>query len=176
MDTITVNGYASRELIASGATFCIRIAGQSFFVGSQAMTKAEEVKNFVARLSDLGLDESCMRLWDVAVQNEVRLLTKASAATYDLAIRCDSLEILNAALSKTAEQKKAGLKSIAWQYRDLDNAKSLVLRESVKDARDAAVQVADALGLELGSVHELTCETSGLDTQLVVPGRETGLS
>lgn len=166
---ISVAESASRELTAGGARMVVSISGQAFFTGTQAFKKAVEVAACVAALKDCGIAEDDIKLLDVAVEVESGFFTKSSSATYDLEVRCRSIDALSPVIVALGSQKNAKVRSIAWDYPDLAKMRRDVLQEAVRAAQASAAAIASALGAPLAGVHRLSYQVGGLDTELQLP-------
>ncbi|MCC9604503.1 SIMPL domain-containing protein [Blastopirellula sp. JC732] len=163
---ISVREASSKDLHACGAKLAVRVAGQSFFTGDQAFTKAAEVAQLVTALKGVGLAEEQVHLRNVSLQVDSGLLTKSSSAAYDLLIDCPNSGSLGPIMAAISSQKNAKLYSIAWKYENLDQAKHEVMQAAIETAKRAAQLVAESLGVALLGVHKLTYEVSGLDDML----------
>jgi uncharacterized protein YggE len=172
MDTlhlITVREIATADVQASRAKLAVRIAGQSFFTGSEAFKKAAEVANCVSSLKDCGIPEDDIHLLNVSTEVESGILLKSSSATYHLLVECKSIDLLGRVLTTISSQKNSKIAAISWHYPDIENTKLDLIRKAVRAAKDAARDVADSLAVSLVGVHKLSYEISGLDTELRVP-------
>jgi uncharacterized protein YggE len=172
MDTlhlITVREIATADVQASRAKLAVRIAGQSFFTGSEAFKKAAEVANCVSSLKDCGIPEDDIHLLNVSTEVESGILLKSSSATYHLLVECKSIDLLGRVLTTISSQKNSKIAAISWHYPDIENTKRDLIRKAVRAAKDAARDVADSLAVSLVGVHKLSYEISGLDTELRVP-------
>lgn len=172
MDTlnlISVSETAKRDLTATGARLAVRISGQAFFTGTQAFKKAAEVAACIASLAECGIAEADVRLLNVVAEVESGFLTKSSSATYDLGIKCRSIEILAPVIGAISSQKNAKIFSIAWDYPDLAKTQKDVLQQAVRAAIASAKAIADALNVSVLGVHKLSYDISGLDTELRTP-------
>jgi uncharacterized protein YggE len=169
LNLVTVSESAARELTATGARLGVRISGQSFVTGTQAFKKAAEVAACIAAVEKCGVTEDDVRLLDVSMEVESGLLMKSSFATYDLEIKCRSVDALAPIIAAISAQKNSRLFSIAWDYPDLAKAQREVLQEAVRAAHSAAAAIATALGITLLGIHKLSYSAGGLDTDLQIP-------
>lgn len=172
MDTlhlITIREMATADIHASGAKLAVRIAGQSFFTGTEAFKKAAEVANCVSSLKECGISEDGIRLLSVSAEVASGILIKSSAATYHLLVECRSLDLLGRVLAAVSSQKNSKIAAISWHYPDIEKTKRDLIQRAVRGAKDAARAVADSLAVPLVGVHKLSYDISGLDTELRVP-------
>lgn len=166
---ISVRERAAVEVQASGAKLTVRIAGQSFFTGNEAFTKATEVANFVAALEELGMTKDKIQLLNVSTEVESGILTKTSSATYHLLINCEAIDLLGRVLATISSQKNSALAAISWQYLDLDKTKRKLVDSAVLASKESARMIANSLDVPLLGVHKLSYEISGLDNEQRVP-------
>jgi hypothetical protein len=68
-DTIAVNIELERKVYASGVAMFVEIRGDSLVSGSSALQKAREVRDLVAALAEVGIEERNVQL--VAIRAEV---------------------------------------------------------------------------------------------------------
>ena len=165
LNYISVTESARREITATGARLAVRISGQSFFTGREALKKAAEVAECVTGLSACGIEEEKIRIKNVATQVGSGFLTKSSSATYDLEVACDSMELLGAAVAKIATLKNSEIESMAWDYTDIEKVKRELLDAAVRSADAAAKAIVSALNTSLVGIHRLNYKVSGLDNE-----------
>ncbi len=165
---ISVQGTATRVLQATGATLEIQIRGQSFVTGNEAFRKAAEVANCVAALREVGIDEEHIHLFNVSTNVESGLLLKSSSASYELRVECQEIETLGRVMTAISSQKNVKLRSVSWEYPDLERTRLELICQSVEAAKQTARTIADALGTPLVSVHRLSYKVSGLGTRTEV--------
>jgi uncharacterized protein YggE len=168
LNIISVSETATRELRATGARLVVQISGQSFFTGSEALKKATEVAACVGAIGKLGIPEEDIRLLDVATEVESGFLSKSSSATYELEIKCRSIELLAPVIAAISAQRNSKLTSIAWDYLDLAKTQMEILQEAVHAANASAAAISEALNISLLGVHKLSYSVSGLDTDLQI--------
>jgi len=171
LNLISVAETATRELIATGARLIVCISGQSFITGTQAFKKAAEVAECISSLKECGVSDDDIRLLNVSAEVDSGFLIKSSSATYQLEIKCRSMESLAPIIGAISSQKNSEISSVAWDYFDLAKTKKDVLQDAVRATSMAATAIADALNVSVLGVHRLSYEVNGLDTDLSVPGR-----
>ncbi len=172
MDTlhlVTVREMATADIQASGAKLAVRIAGQSFFTGSEAFKKATEVANCVSSLKNCGIPEDEIHLLNVSTEVESGILIRSSSATYHLLVECKSIDLLGRVLTAVSSQKNSKIAALSWHYPNIEKTKRDLIQSAVRAAKEAARAVADSLSVPLVGVHKLSYEISGLDTELRVP-------
>src|SRR5690242_16868490 len=150
MDTlnlISVSESATREIAAAGARLAVRISGQAFFTGTQAFKKAAEVAACVSSLAECGISEEDIRLLNVVAEVESGFLTKSSSATYDLGVKCRSIDSLAPVIGAISALKNSKIFSIAWDYPDLAKTRKDVLQDAVREASASAKAIADSLNV-----------------------------
>lgn len=153
---ISVNETAHADLVATAAHLTVRIAGESFFTGSEAFKKAKELAECVELLKQCGLKEDCISLAGVSTETATGLLSKSSSAVYQLLVRSSTDDQLGKVLAVFASRKNAVLSAIDWQYSNLESTKLTLLREASQRARAAAAAIAEELGAELAGLHTAT--------------------
>ena len=172
MDTlhlITVRDTSTVNIHATGAKLAVRIAGQSFFTGTEAFKRATEVASCVSALKECGIMEDDIHLLSVSTEVESGILIRSSSATYHLLVECKSVESLGRVLTAISSQKNSKIAGIAWHYPDVDKTKQDLVRKAARAAKDAARAIADSLAVPLVGVHKLSYDVSGLDTELRLP-------
>lgn len=168
LHTISVQETATADLRATGAKLAVRIAGSSFYTGTEAFKKAAEVVDCIAALQHTGIQEDAIHLRNVSIESETGLFVRSSSAIYLLQVECSSLDHIGAVLAAIAAQKNAKLVAIAWKYDNLVQAKRDLIQNAARNARDAAQDIASVLSLSLLGVHSLEYKVQGLDTDLRV--------
>ena len=169
LNYISVVESANREIAATGARLLVRITGQSFFTGSEAIKKAAEVSECVTGLISCGIPEENIRIKNVSTRVESGFLSKSSSATYDLEVACDSMDLLGPAVATIASLKNSEIVSIAWDYAGIEKIRGELLQDAVRLANTSANAIASALNTSLAGVHRLRYEISGLDDGLARP-------
>jgi uncharacterized protein YggE len=155
-DTIEMSGSYEEELTAHAADLFVRVQGQSLVTGRAALQKAKEVALIVEGLKAQGLAEQAIEL--VGIQAEVRsgLLSKSSAASYELKVRCTNLDDLPAVLGVITGAKNAQLERLEWQFPRDAATEGRLLAEAAKNAQIKARAVAEGLGVRLGRLLRAT--------------------
>lgn len=133
---VSVNETASMPLVANSAKFFVRISGQAFFSGNQALQKAEEVRTLVQNCSEIGIPESEFNLKNVQIETESGFIGKSTSARYDLVISCKDLERLGQLFQIISGSKNIELEHITWVYDDLETVKKKTLERAVKKAKE----------------------------------------
>ncbi|MEZ5941474.1 MAG: SIMPL domain-containing protein [Planctomycetaceae bacterium] len=152
---INVEESQSAELKATSAVICVKIRGQSLFTGTEAFTKAAEVRNLLVEVQKFEITNDDVTLVAVSAKSTSGLMTTSSSAEYILEIRCLSLESLAPVLSAICSQKNAEVVAICWQYEDYETAKRELLEECTLLAKSRAEHLSRLLGAKLRAVHRL---------------------
>ena len=172
---ITVKESSDAELTATGAQIVVGIADQSFFTGTEAFRKAQEVAECTEALKRVGVTEDDITLASVTTAIETGILSKTSSAIYHLLVRVTAMEAFGAALSAISSQKNVKIVGMSWHYPDMEDIKATTLQDAVRASKNAAAKIAETLGTTVLGVHKLSDEVSGVDTEVrASPGGYSG--
>jgi uncharacterized protein YggE len=155
-DIIKVEVVHREEVPADHADLFVVIKGSSLVTGNAALHKAQEVKQLVNDLTASGMEMSNIYLAGVSAEMTSGHLSKSSAASYSLRIRCRNLDFLADILGIVTAQKNATLHTIVWGYRDDSQARDHWMELALDHANRKAARIAGALGVKLLGVHNLT--------------------
>jgi uncharacterized protein YggE len=157
-DTIKVTAFAREEIFANRADIFVTVKGSSLLSGEEALKKAREVAQLVDELTRFGLPMSAIHLQSVHAESASGGFLRSSSATYRLRIRCEKLDQVPDLLGIIASQKNAAFERIDWQYPE-DAAHEKGLAQAIEKASAKARKIAEALGVRLLGVHDLSENT-----------------
>jgi hypothetical protein len=166
-DCIYVRESFSEDIVAEKADLRVVIRGMSMFTGDAALRKAGEVRQLVREMTAIGVAENDIGLADVRAHVESGLLRKTSGVTYVLKIRCSELERMADLMGIITAQRNAVLEEIAWIYPDLQPKHDECLARCLQASREKAVMIAQALGVSIDGVHEMTEESNNDESRLL---------
>ena len=92
-DTIAVNIELEQKVYASRADMYVEIKGDSFFSGNAALEKALEVRDLVAVLAAVPIEESHIQVVGITAEVSSGIIATSSSAVYRLRIEVASLDI-----------------------------------------------------------------------------------
>lgn len=153
-DTITIEVTKSDEIFADHVDLMVTVKGKSIFTGQEAFKKAEEVRQLVDGLTGAGLPEEDILLVGVQADVSTGLISKGSAATYRLRIKCWELDTLADLLGVITAQDNTHLTQMVWGYTAMEDFQTSLLGVCLSKAKRKAGVVASSLGVELLGVHE----------------------
>ena len=157
---VVVQESASQMVHATSARILVEISGHSFFTGREAFKKADEVASCVEALKACGIAEDGIQLLNVAARVSSGKFKKSSAAQYTLAVKCEPIDRLGAALAAIASQKNAEIRHVYWGYDDLEKTRLRLLDEAVRAAKSVGQSIAHTLDADLLGLQKLTYKTS----------------
>jgi uncharacterized protein YggE len=155
-DTIAVNVEMQRKVYASRADLYVELRGDSFVSGNAALRKAHEVRDLVAALAAVGIEERGIQVVGIRAEVSSGLIAKSSSALYRLRIEVPSLEILADALGATTSRKHARLTHLDWQYTGIEELHEELLGQALRSAEQRAALICRELHHRNLGVHTLT--------------------
>lgn len=155
-DTITISSVRSDDISASQVDLHLSVKGSSLFTGNAALQKAKEVAQLVANLDPAGIKAEDISLAGIHVESSGGLLGRSTAASYRLKLHCRHLEALADVLGVISDQKNVSLDCMVWIYPEEGQTRAEWLDRSLRQARQKAAHIADALGVRILGVHDLT--------------------
>jgi uncharacterized protein YggE len=154
-DTITISSVHSDDVSASQVDLHLSVKGSSLFTGNASFRKAKEVAQLVANLDHAGIKAEDISLAGIHVESSGGLLGRSTAASYRLKLHCKNLEALADVLGVISDQKNVSLDCMVWKYPEEGQTRAEWLDLSLRQARQKAARVADALGVRILGVHDL---------------------
>jgi uncharacterized protein DUF541 len=106
-----------------------------------ALKNAREVRDLVAALDEVGIDESCIQVVEIRTEVSTGLITKSSSAVYRLRIEVPSLDALADALGAVTSRKNASLTFLDWQYNGMDQLHDEMLGQALRKAEQRAALI-----------------------------------
>lgn len=105
------------------------------------------------RLRNIGFPDNAVSVESISADVTQGPLTKSSAATYQLRVRCNDVALVATLLSELPNLKNADLRGIEWRYPRFEDARVQWLRESVQVANRKAAALAEGLNVTLAGIH-----------------------
>jgi uncharacterized protein YggE len=155
-DTITVNVELEQKIYASRADMYVEIRGDSFVSGNAALNKAREVRDLVAALAELGVEESSIQVVGIRAEVSSGIIGKSSSAVYRLRIGIPCLDVLADSLGAVTSRKNATLTVLDWQYDGIEELHNDMLAQALQRAQERAALICRELGHQNLGVHTLT--------------------
>lgn len=158
-NTVTIVAKAEREIKATRARMHVVIKGQSLFSGRAVLRKAREVRELVAALSAVGIDEGQIEVEEIQASVKAGVITQSSNVAYYLCVAVDSLDLLVDALAAVTGQKDATLTRVEWLYDQTDQTYEGLLREALATAKKRAALICHELNHRNLGIHALRDRT-----------------
>ena len=154
-DTIAVNVEVERKVHACRADMYVDIKGDSFVSGKAALKKAREVRDLVAALAEVGIEERGIQVIGIRAEVSSGIIGKSSSAVYRLRIEVPSLEMLADSLGAVTTRKNAALTLLDWQYDRIGDLHDEMLGEALRKAQQRAELICGELYHRNLGVHSL---------------------
>lgn len=154
--TISVMAARRKEIAADKVDLLVTIKGTSLITGSAALKKAKEVNQLITALLSIGVKEDEISLRDVRVESSNGVLTRTSAASYTLRVRCSNLELLGEIIGAISSQKTITVDHVAWRYPELKAMQMEWLESCIAEAKERAARISAALGVKLVALRSFT--------------------
>jgi len=157
-DTITVQVTKRTDVEAGSADLTVVIEGSAVFSGQEAFSKAAEVRDLLEALRRAGLDPESVKLRSVSLKSGSWSAIRSSGARYVLAVKDVAVDRLSSVLAVIAGQKGAEMTHLEWRYPTEDETKVRLRQEAIEAALAQARLDAQALGVEVLGVFNLTAD------------------
>lgn len=162
MGILRVTVIERKRLVANEVRLYVALEGDSFALGRAALEKAREVRSFVARFREEGLDAKQLTIeaQGMRLKNSTGLLQgpngKAHKADFQLMLCSDPAKLAKI-LQIISNQNNVRLKSFEWYFDDFEASIS-VAASAMKKARRKANAIAKAAEhVVLGVHHAVDC-------------------
>lgn len=139
---------------AVGATVHVTIAGSSALTTGVTVRKSAEVRELVAALAEMGVEEDAITVSGLHSETSSGLLTKAQKVSISLQITTD-LDQLPAVLGLLTTQSGVRVDQLQWRYDEFE-ASITAAAEAMAKARRKADALAAAAGQQITGVAEIS--------------------
>lgn len=154
-DEISVTVTEEQEIEADYADLYVTIKGSSYIMGDAALSKAREVGQLVAALTQAGIQEADIRLQGVLAEASSGMLGRSSSASYHLKIHCPRLELLPDLLGAITSQKNTTLRITEWGYSSEKELLEALMDKTLRAVMRRAQRTAETLGVRLLGIYNL---------------------
>jgi uncharacterized protein len=160
---ITVNGTGTITSVPDEATFTVGVQTQGSTAREALAANSEQMRRVIAAVRSAGVEKDDIQTQDVSVsanyseENRINGYTAGNSVLVTIHGLSSAGKVLDAASNAGANQVYGPTLSRS----DEEKLRTKALRDAVADARKKAVVLADAAGVQLGSVTAITEGSSG---------------
>lgn len=168
MALLRVTATECKRLTASEAKLHLLISGETFMLGQIALQKVRELRSFVARCREDGLDakQAPIEVLGAQVNNASGLIRKNQKVDFLILVRIDPSQ-LPKLLGIIGAQNNVKLQRLDWKFDDFEASISLAAT-AMKKARRKANALAKASGHVVLGVHSASDVWSIPKQQVVI--------